>query len=301
MIKRTLVFTTPGTLRTKYHQLIWRGEDEREASIPIEDIGFLLLESPQIMISTAALQNLTEAAIAVIICDASHLPAGYLLPYRTHTLAHRLLIDQIALTEAKKNRLWQQIIIAKIKNQASIAHIHHPDIATTLAHYAMRVQKGDPDNLEAQAARLYFRLFEKPNEPFRRDRFGEQPNPALNYGYAILRAAIARALVCSGLDPSLGLRHSNKYNHFCLADDIIEPYRPAVDRLVLDNADLFFTENDIDTLTPPAKRELLTVLTHDITIGGIKRPLMNALTLTTASLARCISGTAKEIELPSFS
>lgn len=298
MIKRTVVFTTGGGLSLRLNQLVWKGEDGREAMVPLEDLGFLVLESARITITTALLQALAEEAVAVVVCDPSHYPAGYFLPYRTHTLAHRMLTAQIAFSDARKRMLWQRIVAAKIRNQASVAALYDRRLADDLRALAAQVKRGDDGCAEAQAARLYFRLFGR-WEGFHRERFGEMPNAALNYGYAVVRAAIARALVCAGLDPALGLRHTNQYNHFCLADDVIEPYRSFVDRLVLAEP-CFGKHLPEEGLTPTMKRILLTVLTHDVLMGHETRPLMNALTLTAASLARYISGNGEELELPSL-
>lgn len=298
MIKRTLVFTTGGGLSLRLRQLVWHGEDGREATVPLEDIGFLMLESPKITVTTALLQALTEAAVAVIVCDAAHYPSGYLLPYRTHTLAHRIQAVQMSLSDARKRMLWQRVIVAKIRNQAAVAKRHDTSIAADLLSLAAQVRRGDDGRAEAQAARIYFTLFGR-WEGFRRERFGEMPNAALNYGYAVVRAAVARALVCAGLDPALGLCHNNQYNHFCLADDIIEPYRPFVDRLVLSDP-CFEEELPEIGLTTAMKRTLLTVLTHDVALDGVIRPLMNALALTAASLARCMNGNGEALVLPSL-
>ena len=298
MIKRTLCFSTPGNLRLHLCQLCWHGKDGREASVPIEDIGVILIESPLITVSTALLQSLTEQCVAVILCDAGHMPSSYLLPATAHTLAHHRIQSQVNLTDARKNRLWAEIIRAKIRNQAEAARSRDPELAEYLSGMEERVRKGDPDNLEAQAARAYFSLFASQREGFVRDRYGDAPNAALNYGYAVLRASVARALVSSGLLPIFGIHHSNQYNHFCLADDMMEPYRPFIDLIVLDNFPFFAEINDANTLTPEGKRILLSFLTEDVFIGRQKRPLMNALAMTAASLARVIAGEDSQLTLP---
>ncbi len=300
MIKRTLSFSTPGTLRLHLRQLIWKGEDGREASIPIEDVGFILIESPLITVSVALLQTLVEHNVATVICDKAHLPSGYILPQTSHTLANRILKDQIALSDARARILWQHIITAKINNQASVLHTRSSEIAHHLKGLAQSVRRGDQGNAEAQAARAYFSYFADQLPGFHRERHGDMPNAALNYGYAILRAAVARALVMSGLNPALGIFHHNQYNHFALADDIIEPYRPFVDDLVLDNLSTFTELYAAGQLSPPSKRILLSIFTVDVKIGEMTRPLMNALSLTTASLAQFISGERKDLALPSF-
>lgn len=299
MIKRTLCFASPGSLRLHLRQMVWKGEDGRDATIPIEDIGILILESPLITLSTALLQELSAAGVAVVVCDSSHLPSASLLPHAGHTLSNRILHQQITLTDARANMIWQQIVSSKITNQASAIQTWSSETGAHLLALAMRVKRGDPDNLEAQAAHAYFSSFptQEPT-PFHRSRAGEMPNAALNYGYAILRAAVARALVGSGLNPAFGLHHRNQYNSFCLADDIMEPYRPFVDLVVLENLPLYQELNS--HLTPEGKRTLLPFLTMDVLIKETTRPLFNAIQLTTASLARIVCGEQKHLELPAF-
>ncbi len=300
MIKRTVSFSTPGVLRLHLRQIIWKGEDGREASIPIEDVGLILIDTPLITVSVALLQTLVAHNVATVICDNAHLPSGYILPQTSHTLANRILKDQIALSDARARILWQHLIIAKINNQAAVLQARSPEIAQHLKGLAQSVRRGDQGNAEAQAARAYFSYFTEQLPGFHRERHGEMPNAALNYGYAILRAAVARALVMSGLNPALGLFHHNQYNHFSLADDIIEPYRPFVDDLVLDNLPSFTELYSVDQLSPSTKRILLSILTVDVKMGEMTRPLMNALSLTTASLAQFISGERKDLALPSL-
>lgn len=299
MLKRTLDFSSPGSLRLHLNQLIWKGEDGRTASIPIEDIGIVLIDTPLITLSSALVQALAEACVAVVVCDSSHLPSGYLLPQTSHTLVGRYLREQIAVTPARENRLWQQIVRAKIVNQAIVISPYAPEAADTLSGMAQRVRRGDPDNLEAQAARLYFSSFPL-SDSFRRERHGTMPNAALNYGYSILRAAIARALVASGLNPALGLHHCNQYNHFALADDMMEPYRPAVDRTILENLSSFTEISESKTLTPDKKRLLLPFLTMDMQCGQETRPLWNALQRSTASLAQCVTQEVADLFFPTL-
>lgn len=300
MIKRTLCFSTPGKLHLHLRQLLWRGEDGREASVPIEDLGIVILESPLITVSMALLQALTEVCVAVVLCDASHLPSGYLLPQASHTLASRFLRNQIELTDAQAGRLWQQIVIRKIQNQASVIRVLNPQKANELFEMAEFVKRGDVTNIEAQAAKLYFTAFPISEDVFRRSRYGTMPNAALNYGYAILRAAVARCLVASGLNTTLGIHHRNQYNHFCLADDVMEPYRPFVDAIVLEHLEAFEKAEEPTQLSPKGKQILLPFLTMDVRIGESTRPLFNALQLTSASFARCICNEQKTLELPTF-
>lgn len=296
MIKRTLVFTTSGRLRLHLRQLVWEGEDGRSSHVPIEDIGFVILESPLITVSTALLRELCMSNAAVVICDASHMPGSYLLPVAGHTMCQKVMGMQIALSAVKKDILWAQTVKRKIFNQGCVAKKYNLLLGRDLVKWSKEVRRGDPGNLEAQAARAYFTIFTMDEMcPFRRSPTGLMPNPALNYGYAILRAAVARALVSAGLNCMMGIHHHNQYDPYCLADDIMEPYRPFVDMLVLENYEIF---EKSDELTPEMKRVLLGLLVMDVEIGKMKRPLMNALTLTAASIVRVISGSDEEIEYP---
>ncbi len=296
MIKRTLVFTTSGRLRLHLRQLVWEGEDGRSSHVPIEDIGFVILESPLITVSTALLRELCMSNAAVVICDASHMPGSYLLPVAGHTMCQKVMGMQIALSAVKKDILWAQTVKRKIFNQGCVAKKYNLLLGRDLVKWSKEVRRGDPVNLEAQAARAYFTVFTMDEMcPFRRSPTGPMPNPALNYGYAILRAAVARALVSAGLNCMMGIHHHNQYDPYCLADDIMEPYRPFVDMLVLENYEIF---EKSDELTPEMKRVMLGLLVMDVEIGKMKRPLMNALTLTAASIVRVISGSDEEIEYP---
>lgn len=296
MIKRTLVFTTSGSLRLHLRQLVWEGEDGRSSYVPIEDIGFVILESPLITVSTALLRELCMSNAAVVICDASHMPGSYLLPVAGHTMCQKVMGMQIALSAVKKDILWAQTVKRKIFNQGCVAKKYNLLLGRDLVKWSKEVRRGDPGNIEAQAARAYFTVFTMDEMcPFHRSPTGPMPNPALNYGYAILRAAVARALVSAGLNCMMGIHHHNQYDPYCLADDIMEPYRPFVDMLILENYSIF---EKSDELTPEMKKVLLGLLVMDVEIGKMKRPLMNALSLTAASIVRVISGKDEEIEYP---
>ena len=303
MIKRTLVFQSRGYLHLRDCQLVWTPkEGGEEATVPIEDIGFLLLDSQSVTLSTGLLQALTEANAAVVVCDHRHMPAGYLLPLSDHSLATRYLQDQIALTEARRNRLWKQVVQAKLRNQARAIRLLAPELERRLRVMADDVKNGDPENLEGQAARLYFSAFVRRWPDFNARHSDAMPNPALDYGYALLRAAVARAIVSSGLQPALGLHHHNQYNAFCLADDLMEPYRPFVDELVICSSDNLppRLSDEPPVLDPAEKRRLLPVLVRDVQMESVVRPLMNAISITTASLVRAIRGIQDALELPSF-
>jgi CRISP-associated protein Cas1 len=299
MIKRTLLFTTPAHLSTRYEQLVIKPRHtEEETSVPMEDIGVAVLESAEITLTTAALAKLMFYNVAVITCDSQHLPAGLLLPLEGNTVQSERFAAQLDAKLPLKKQLWQQTITAKILNQAlHLEHLGKP--SERLRVLARGVLSGDTSNREAQAAKVYWEtLFS--GEAFSRDRFGLPPNNLLNYGYAVLRAAVARALVSSGLLPTLGIHHHNRYNAFCLADDIMEPYRPFVDVIVARLWQVRPRHLPIVDLTKEHKRELLQVLTLPVEMLGEKSPLFVSLSQCSASLARCFAGEADKIIYPRF-
>jgi CRISPR-associated protein Cas1 len=248
MIKRTLHFSNPAYLSLKQGQLIIDlpdlkilGEQESKKSVPIEDIGIVVLDHQQITITHGCIAALLDNNSAIITCNHTHHPTGMMLPIDGHDTQSERFRHQIDASQPLKKQLWQQTIQTKILNQAAVLAdrgIAHEN----MLHWAKSVRSGDPDNYEGRAAAYYWKnVFPKKVEFFR-GREGDPPNNLLNYGYAILRAIVARGLVCSGLIPTLGIHHRNKYNAYCLADDIMEPYRPYVDLIVLkiiDNGENF--------------------------------------------------------------
>jgi len=293
MIKRTLFFSSSCHLNIRNKQLIITNKETGELNqVPAEDIGFIVLDNPAITFTQSVIQELSENNCSVVFCNKKHHPSSLLFHLDTHKTQTELFIHQIRASEPLKKQLWQHTIKAKIKNQSLLLKLKGKE-AKPLDYFYKKVRSGDPDNYEAQAARIYWKsLF---NEDFKRGRFEEGANYALNYGYAILRATVARSLSGSGLLPTLGIHHKNRYNSFCLADDIMEPYRPFVDMVVYDNLDEILTAEE---LNKTIKIKLLNVLSTDILIGKKKSPLMVGLTQTTASLARCFRGTAKRIKYP---
>lgn len=293
MLKRTLFFSNPYHLSVKNQQLIITNKETGEIrQAPIEDLGFVILENPQITLTIKLVQELAENNVAVVFCDSTHLPASMLLNLNVHHLQSELFGNQVRASEPLKKQLWKQTIIAKIKNQAAILKRLGKDYLK-LTVMAQKVVSGDATNREAQASRIYWHELFEGN--FSRARFGTAPNNALNYGYAILRAAVARSLVGSGLLPTLGIHHHNKYNAFCLADDIMEPYRPYVDLHIVTLIDKKpFDEN----LSKENKADILQILTTDVVFENTKRPLMVGISQTTASLAKCFSGELKKIAYP---
>jgi CRISPR-associated protein Cas1 len=292
MIKRTLYFGNPAYLKTKTDQLIIEKQDDGELkTVPIEDIGLLILDHSQITITSGVIAKMLEKNVAIITCDGSHHPTGLMLNLDGHTLQSRQFAAQIEASQPLKKQMWQQTITAKIYNQAQLLK-HQNKENKYLLNLAKEVKSGDAENHEAKAAGYYWKNLFPPSVAFRRERYGMPPNNMLNYGYAILRAVVARNLVGSGLLPTLGIFHRNQYNAYCLADDIMEPYRPFVDKLVCSLTDPL--EPLID-LTPEVKKILLTIPAMDVFIDGQKSPLMNAVQRTTASVAKCFEAKAKNI------
>lgn len=297
MIKKTLYFGNPAYLSLKNNQLtIDRSEQEQPIrTIPVEDIGIVLLDHPQITITHNLIEALLENNSALITCDRKHLPVGLLLPLEGNTLQNERFRHQVEASLPLKKQLWQQTVQYKISNQASLLTEACKTETGNMQKWAQDVRSGDPDNLEARAAAYYWKNLFRHYPEFTRDKEGDYPNNLLNYGYAILRGTIARALVVSGLLPTLGIHHSNKYNAYCLADDIMEPYRPFVDKLVLE---IMSKENEETVLTTAQKVELLKIPTLDVVINGQKSPLMIAAGMTTASLAKCFLGETRKILYP---
>ncbi|WP_410222187.1 type II CRISPR-associated endonuclease Cas1 [Pedobacter sp.] len=301
MIKRTLLFSNPAYLNLKQGQLQIDlphlkvlGENESKKSVAVEDIGMVILDHQQITITQACMAALLENNAAIVTCNASHLPTGLLLPLDGHNTQSERFRYQIDATQPLKKNLWQQTIQAKILNQAAVLYNRGINCENML-YWARSVKSGDPDNYEARAAAYYWQnVFPKKMEFFR-GREGDPPNNLLNYGYAILRAIVARGLVSSGLLPTLGIHHRNKYNAYCLADDVMEPYRPYVDELVLGIIDR--GENFLE-LGQSIKSQLLGIAAVDVLFDKGKSPLMVGLQQTTASLAKCYEGSVRKIVYP---
>jgi CRISP-associated protein Cas1 len=308
MIKRTLCFSNPAYLTTHFEQLVIElpgtSKSEQPPPKPIEDLGIVILDNPQITITHTLLSKLAENNTAVVICDARHMPNAMFLPYSGHSLTQQKVQQQMECSVPLRKNLWQQTVKCKILNQAAVLdRIGKP--SERLYHLVEDVKTGDSSNHEGQAAVFYWKNFIKFDsdsdvDPFHdarflRDRYGDSPNHLLNYGYAVLRAIIARAIVGAGLLPVLGIHHRNQYNPFCLADDIMEPFRPFVDLLVVK---IMATMPVDEHLTPALKRELLTIATADTIIDGNRSPLFVAAQKTAASLSKCFAGEARKIIYP---
>jgi CRISPR-associated protein Cas1 len=302
MIKRTLLIQTPCHLKCQNEQLVVsykhvKGyEDRADRTVPIEDIGILVLEHQQITITHYLLDKLVANNTAVVTCNDTHHPTGLLMPLEGQTLQSERFRHQIDASEPLKKQLWQQTVKAKITNQAAV--FKKWDIKNKLLlNLADAVKSGDTENVEGTAAVHYWQNLFPPAWLFYRKRDGVPPNNLLNYGYAILRASMARAIVGAGLLPTLGIFHRNRYNAYCLADDMMEPYRPFVDVIVRSIVD---ETSHVDTLTTEFKNKLLNVLTHDTLLDGQKSPVLVAMGRTATSLARCYAGEQRKLLYPTL-
>lgn len=307
MIKKTLYFGNPAYLSLRDAQLVIklpevvkngslpeRFKQKAEVTKPIEDIGVVVLDNRQITMTSGLLEALLENNCAVITCDSKSMPVGLMLPLYGNTTQNERFRHQLDASLPLMKQLWQQTIKVKIENQSKVLDKCVGESFRCMKVWASEVKSGDSENMEARAAAFYWKnLF--PIEGFTRGRDGIPPNNLLNYGYAILRAIVARGLVSSGLLPTLGIHHHNRYNAYCLADDIMEPYRPYVDELVYS---IVQSGVDYEVLTKEIKGKLLTIPTLEVTISGKRSPLMVAVGQTTASLYKCFSGELRKIVYP---
>ncbi len=297
MIKRTLYFGNPSRLRLSHDQLLIEYPDSDETkSVPIEDIGIVIIDHQQVSVTHGLMNSLIENNAAILWCDNKHLPNGLVLPMSSNHVFTEKLRAQLEASEPLKKQLWKQTIQSKIQNQAKVLELVGKS-SENMEYWAQTVGSGDPENLEARAAAYYWKNVFEENPYFKRHRYGETPNNLLNYGYAVLRAIVARSLVASGCLPALGIFHRNKYNAFCLADDIMEPYRPIVDLLVLDIVKDLEDEPEPE-LTPDVKKRLLQIPVLDVTIEDQKSPLMVGMQRTTASLMKCFEGESRKLIYP---
>ncbi|MFI0431153.1 type II CRISPR-associated endonuclease Cas1 [Mariniflexile sp. HMF6888] len=290
MLKKSILIENKCKVTSKNLQL-QISTNEREASIPIEDIGFVVIDNPEVYISITTLNLLVENNTALIICNNSHLPNGMFLNLNSHHIQQELFKNQINASVPLKKQLWQQTIVEKITNQGILLK-KVTQSNNNLEFIASKVLSGDTSNMEGVAANFYWKSFFE--NDFKRERFGNYPNNFLNYGYAILRAATARALSGSGLLNTLGIHHKSKYNAFALADDIMEPFRPIVDEAVYN----IMQHYDDQELNTEIKSVLLEILTRTVYFKDEKSPLMVALQKTASSLQQCYSGTRKKIKYP---
>lgn len=277
-------------LHIKNQQLILDNGDE--ISIPLEDINCILIENQTVTLSTYFLQKIADCGIALYVCDEKHLPNAVVLPMVKHSRHFKILKNQISAGKPLQKRLWQQIVIQKIKNQALCLRLLGKEEANKLMHMTKEVQSGDRTHVEAKAAAFYFRALYGLGFSRGDDHI---INSALNYGYAIVRGMIARSIVCYGLEPSIGVFHHSELNNYNLADDMIEPFRPLVDLYVSRNFDI----SEIDSgLTPEVKRGLFGIINYDMSVKGEKRIASNCIDMLVSSYSSALQGNREELDLP---
>lgn len=295
MLKRTILLENKTSVSTKNLQLVIK-TDLRESTIPAEDVGYIVIDHPQVFLSIPAMNLLIEHNAAIIVCGNNHLPNGMFLNLNSHHIQQEIFRNQMEATLPLKKKLWQQTIIEKITNQGILLERITGE-SNNLPFMASKVLSGDTSNMEGVAANFYWKaFFETCDLKIKRERFGNFPNNFLNYGYAILRAATARALSGSGLLNTLGIHHRNKYNAYALADDIMEPFRPLVDEKVFE----LITMTAEQELTTAVKAEFLKILTQTIYFKEEKSPLMVGLQKSASSLQQCFTGEKKKINFPTL-
>ena len=294
MVTRSIYIGSPAYLKLKDEQMyiMEPSSNEMKGKVSVEDLGLLMLDHFQITISHQLIQKMMGNNVVVVSCDAHHLPHGIMLPLYGHTEHSDRIKDQLQASEPLKKQLWKQTVECKIENQKEVlrrlGNYYEP-----MMNYQNNVKSGDSTNMEGIAAQHYWKYLISLD--FLRQRFGESPNQFFNFGYAVLRSIVARSIVETGLLPVLGIFHKNKYNPYCLADDLMEPYRPFVDWLVMD----WLTKNpEIEELTKEFKAHLLQVATKDVWIDGKKRPLLVAVKTTASSLYKCYKGEKRLISYP---
>lgn len=292
MIKQTLMFTSPVSLSLKDKQIVITFKDNKDTvTRPIEDVGFVVIENPMVSITVPLLNELADNNVAVIFCDKKMMPKTMLMTLDGNTTQQESYKYQLNASLPMKKNVWKQLVECKIKNQSLLLNKVGKG-GGVLKPYYLNVKSGDSDNREGAAAREYWRLLF--DDGFKREREGLPPNGMLNYGYTVLRAAVTRALIGSGLYPAFGVFHRNRYNAFPLADDVMEPYRPFVDEIVYH----LYYDGAVNELDSQTKRRLLRVLFSDVKMGKVTRPLENALSLTTASLLKMYKGESDKLSLP---
>lgn len=307
MIKRVIAFTHPAYLSMRMKQMVVRLPSEKESdqpqsedqdefitTIPIEDIGVVVLDNKRITITQALLNELLAENIAVITCNDQHLPIGLQLPLDGHNLQHERWVEQLEASEPLRKQMWQQTVQQKIRNQAAVLAKQKQE-CRNMMRWVSEVRSGDVENMEGRAAAYYWKTVFPTIPNFRRDPEGDEPNNLLNYGYAIVRAMVARSLVAAGLLPTWGIHHHNRYNAYCLADDIMEPYRPYVDVMVLE---IMHWPTQYHELTREHKQRLLQLPVTDVLIDGRRRPMQLAIQETAQSVQKCFAGESRKIIYP---
>lgn len=287
---RNIKIDSNAKLHIKNQQLII--ENGNEISIPLEDINCILIENQTVTLSTYFLQKVADSGIVLYVCDEKHLPNAVVLPMVKHSRHYKILKYQISVNKPLQKRLWQQIVVQKIRNQALCLKLLGKDDAEELMGMSKEVQSGDRTHVEAKAAAFYFRALYGLGFSRGDDHI---INSALNYGYAIMRGMIARSVVCYGLEPSIGMFHHSELNNYNLADDMIEPFRPVVDLYVSKHFDI----SEIDSaLTPEIKRKLFGIINYDMSVRGEKRIISNCIDMLVASYSSALQGNRQELDLP---
>jgi len=291
MIKRIVDVSNPSYLHVKNHQMVVEQKKQEVESIPIEDMGGMILSNPGITISSGLISSCQQNNCIIVFCDSKHLPTSILLPLSGNSMHSKVLNIQTSVKKPTKKRLWQKIVIAKIESQMRTL-VSCGKNSPSLESMKFRVKSGDPDNVESQASRVYWPLMF--GKDFRRDQTAEGINSLLNYGYAILRASVARAICCTGLHPALGIHHHNQYNPMCLADDLMEPFRPIIDRKVY-----ALWQKKISCINKGTKSFLLSFFSESLMFKGKKLPFMVALQHTAVSLKKSFTEGPESLEIPS--
>ncbi|WP_124639897.1 MULTISPECIES: type II CRISPR-associated endonuclease Cas1 [Amniculibacterium] len=294
MITRSIYIGNPAYLKLKDEQMYILHPETKEVKgkVSIEDLGLLMLDHFQITLTHQLIQSMMENNVVVISCNFYHLPHGIMLPLYGHTEHSQKIKAQIEASEPLKKQLWKQTVEYKIKNQKEVL-LRRGNYFEPMLKYLQQVKSGDSTNMEGIAAQHYWKYLISLD--FIRDRYGDYPNSFFNFGYSVLRSIIARAIVEAGLLPVLGIFHKNKYNPYCLADDLMEPYRPFVDFLVMN----WLEQNPmVDDLTKEFKAACLNIASLDVEIDGKKRPLLVAVKTTASSLYKCYTGEKRQIAYP---
>ncbi|AKK74523.1 CRISPR-associated protein Cas1 [Chryseobacterium sp. P1-3] len=294
MITRSIYIGNPAYLKLKDEQMYILDPSTKDlkGKIPVEDLGLLMLDHFQITISHQLIQKMMGNNVVVISCDAHHLPHGIMLPIYGHTEHSDRVKDQLEASEPLKKQLWKQTVECKIENQKEVlrrlGNYYEP-----MTEYHRNVKSGDSTNMEGIAAQHYWKYLISLD--FLRARFGDSPNQFFNFGYSVLRSIVARAIVETGLLPVLGIFHKNKYNAYCLADDLMEPFRPFVDLLVMQWLE---RKPETEELDKEFKAHILKIATVDVGIDGKTRPLLIAVKMTASSLYKCYTGEKRLISYP---
>lgn len=292
MIGRVIEIASDGRHLSKERGfLVVSHNGQEEGRIALDSLTAVVANAHGLTYSNNLIVALAELNIAFVFCAANHRPAGFLWPADSHHEQGGRIADQAAASKPLKKRLWQQLIQAKIDQQMAALFATGGD-ANALALMGRKVRAGDPDNIEAQAARIYWPLML--GQAFRRRTDGHGLNGLLNYGYAVLRAGAARGVMAAGLHPGLGVGHVGRGNPFCLVDDVMEPYRPIVDKLVCE----YRHEAEAITLTPEIKARLAGILICDMETEQGATPVISCIERMCLSLARCFAGQEKRLWLP---